>query len=468
MSFVFYDTETTGINTSFDQILQFAAIKTDHELREVDRFEIRSRLLPHVVPSPGALLVTGNNVSRILDASLPSHYTMVRDIRKKLNEWSPAIFIGHNSLNFDEHMLRQALYQTLHPPYLTNTNRNCRSDSLRIIQAVSLFLPDVLSIPTDDKRQPTYKLDRLAPANGFAHSAAHDAMGDVEATLHMCRLVAERADGHWSNFIRFAQKAAVLAFGQEEAVFCLTDFFYGKAYSWMVTVVGQNPENGSEILVFDLSLDPEDLRGLNENELIERLTKRPRPIRSLRANACPILLTYDDAPAQLRATASDIEILRSRAKRISTDNEFSTRMIAAYLQTREQRSTSEHVEQQIYDSFTSDADYTVLTRFHDAQWRDRLALLKSVADGRIATLGQRLIYTEAPDVMTAEVRKNYDIALAKRLLAPGNSVPWTTLPKAIVETNDRLATAAPSHAALLRDLRDYLTQRTEQTAALLA
>ena len=40
MSFVFYDTETTGTKTAFDQILQFGAIRTDHELRELDRFEI--------------------------------------------------------------------------------------------------------------------------------------------------------------------------------------------------------------------------------------------------------------------------------------------------------------------------------------------------------------------------------------------------------------------------------------------
>ena len=36
MAFVFYDTETTGLETAFDQILQFAAIKTDDELNELD------------------------------------------------------------------------------------------------------------------------------------------------------------------------------------------------------------------------------------------------------------------------------------------------------------------------------------------------------------------------------------------------------------------------------------------------
>jgi len=58
MPYVFYDTETTGTETAFDQILQFAAIKTDDEFVELDRFDIRCRLLPHVVPSPGALRVT--------------------------------------------------------------------------------------------------------------------------------------------------------------------------------------------------------------------------------------------------------------------------------------------------------------------------------------------------------------------------------------------------------------------------
>ena len=55
MSLVFLDVETTGTNTTFDQILQFAAILTDHDLKEIERFEIRSRLLPHIVPSPGAI-----------------------------------------------------------------------------------------------------------------------------------------------------------------------------------------------------------------------------------------------------------------------------------------------------------------------------------------------------------------------------------------------------------------------------
>ena len=59
MSFVFYDTETTGTHTAFDQSLQFGVIRTEHELRELERFDIRRRLLPHAVPSPKTLLTNG-------------------------------------------------------------------------------------------------------------------------------------------------------------------------------------------------------------------------------------------------------------------------------------------------------------------------------------------------------------------------------------------------------------------------
>ena len=58
-TYLFYDTETTGLNVAFDQVVRFAAIRTDEELRELDRHEISIRLRPDVVPSPEALLTTG-------------------------------------------------------------------------------------------------------------------------------------------------------------------------------------------------------------------------------------------------------------------------------------------------------------------------------------------------------------------------------------------------------------------------
>ena len=127
---IFFDTETTGINLEFDQIVQFAAILTTPSLEELDRFEIRCRRLPWVVPSPGAMIVT-NNLPETLDAAgLPPYPEMVSRIHRKLSEWSPAIFMGYNSIRFDEPLMQRAFWQNLLPPYLTVTGGNSRSDVL--------------------------------------------------------------------------------------------------------------------------------------------------------------------------------------------------------------------------------------------------------------------------------------------------------------------------------------------------
>src|SRR5664280_665932 len=135
MTYIFYDTETTGKHTSFDQILQFAAIKTDAELNVLDTFDIRCRLLPYIVPSPGALLVTGATIADITTCPL-SHFEMMRQIHAKMHRWSEGgvVFVGWNSMKFDETLLRQAYYQTLLPVYQTNTNGNGRADRMRMAQ----------------------------------------------------------------------------------------------------------------------------------------------------------------------------------------------------------------------------------------------------------------------------------------------------------------------------------------------
>lgn len=52
MPFVFYDVETTGLNCRYDQIVDFAAIKVDEDLIEIDRISRDCALMPHVVPHP--------------------------------------------------------------------------------------------------------------------------------------------------------------------------------------------------------------------------------------------------------------------------------------------------------------------------------------------------------------------------------------------------------------------------------
>jgi len=439
MALVFYDTETTGLHTSFDQILQFAAVLTDANFKEIDRFEIRCRLLPHIVPSPKAIHINQISVARLTERSLSTHYEMVCQIREKLLAWCPANFVGYNSISFDEHLIRQALYQCLHSPYLTNAPGNARADVMRILQFASVVAPNSFAIPLNDDGKPSFKLARIAPANGYSHTRAHDAIGDAEATLYLARLISERTPEVWSSAMRFSQKAAVIDFVTSEPMFLLTDNYFGVSYSWLVTYLEKNPENSSELYVYDLAIDPNELGGLNDDALLARMTVSPKPVRRLRANAAPNLLPAADAPATAFIGCIRMEELDRRASMLAADQELRARIVAAFKRSRGEKEASVHLEEQIYDDFTSDEDARILAEFHGAPWETRAAILTRLKDVRLRKLGRRLIYLERPDVLDAKTRNEFERAVARRVTVRDDSVPWLTLPKAILELDSMMA-----------------------------
>ena len=100
--------------------------------------------MPHIVPNPGALLVTGVKPDAIDQAEF-SYYEFSTNIKDKLLDWSPAIILGYNTISFDEPFLRSLFYQNLYPPYLTQTNGNSRSmSSLWLSSGVPLSRIDAL------------------------------------------------------------------------------------------------------------------------------------------------------------------------------------------------------------------------------------------------------------------------------------------------------------------------------------
>ncbi len=467
MSFVFYDTETTGTDTSFDQILQFAAIKTDSELNEIERFEIRSRLLPHIVPAPGAMRVTGIRASQLTNQSTLSHYEMVRLIRKKLLSWSPAVFVGYNSLGFDEHLLRQAFYKTLHTPYLTNTNGNSRSDAMCMVQAASLFSPNALTLPMGDKGQPIFKLDHVAPANGFDHESAHDALADVEATIFLCRRLLEKAPEVWSASMRFSKKATVADYISTEQIFCLSEFHYGRPYSWLVTTIGNNPERDSEFYVYNLEIAPTSLKLLSQKQLVARLKDLPKPVRKVKSNMSPTIMPQEDAPAGATGKLVGMEELEKRANYLESDRELRERLITAFEGAQKEKQLSPHVEKQIYDSFVSSEDQQLSDDFHNAPWEKRLSIVEKLEDGRLRLIGKQLIHIERPDLLSEAACQEHNRTTARRVMGLETNSPWLTLPKALQQLEDMLITANKSEATLLREHRKFLLGRMEWAKPLL-
>ena len=456
MSFVFFDAETTGLKHGFDQIVHFAAIRTDANLNEIDRFEARSRLLPHVLPHPAALRTNGLPIARLLDPSFPSHYEMVRTIRQRLLSWSPSIFLGYNSIRFDEEMLRHALFQTLHPAYLTSNHNNSRADVWGLVMAAAAVSPACLIVPTGPQGRAIFRLEQLTLANGVAQEQAHHALSDVIATLELCRLVHQRSPELWQRFVRFSKKATVADFVEAEDGFMLTEFFANQAYHAAVVRIGRDPDQANGRFCLSLNSDVDRFAAMTDDELRAELAQKPCPVRRLRINAAPTLTSLYDAP-DVMLDGVDIDTIEARARRVKNDPALCSRLVSAYTSTREPRIPSRHAEERLYDGFPGLQDEARMVEFHDADWGDRLSIVQSLDDERLRLFGLRLLYFEARSVLPEALRLELEHALSGRLVDA--DAGGLTLEEALREIDETPGDDTSDAGRLLADYRPYLVGR---------
>ena len=310
MSFVIYDIETTGLSTRFDQILQFAAILTDSDLTLLDQQLFRARLSPHVIPSPEALRVTGLHIDQLIQPSLPSHYAMVTDIRSTLASWGPAIYLGYNSIPFDEEFLRHALYQCLYEPFLTNTQGSARADVLPLCRLAAGVRPDVLRPARQPDGSVSFRLKALAAANDCSIGAPHHPMADAMATLSLCTTIHRGAPDVWSQFVRFSQRASVEAFIAQEVAFLVSEAFGNQHRFRVVAPIGPHPVQPRHYCL-DLSADIDSLASMSDAELVSVCEGSDCPVTAVRTNRAPTLWPLYEAPAELlKPFADEADVLQ--------------------------------------------------------------------------------------------------------------------------------------------------------------
>ena len=184
VSYLFYDIESTGLSKAFDQVLQFAAIRTDRRLNEIDRHDIRIRLRPDIIPSPLAILT-----NRIPIADLAGglcEYEAIGQIHRLMNE-PDTISLGYNTLGFDDEFLRFSFHRNLLPPYTHQHRNGCRRMDLYPIAIIYwLYNRKILNWP-EINGKPSLKLEHLGAANQMGSGQAHEALADVTTTVDLAR-----------------------------------------------------------------------------------------------------------------------------------------------------------------------------------------------------------------------------------------------------------------------------------------
>ena len=433
-NFVFYDFETSSSNKYWGQIIQIGAVLTNDKLQELDRYEARCKLNPGVIPEAMALIVNQTSPKTLLTANL-SHYQMIRQFIETLKKWGKAVYIGFNSIDFDEEYLRNTLFQTLEYPYITSTNGNTRGDLLSLARAANFYYPDTLKNSINKKGNAVYKLDQMAPVNGIKHDA-HQALGDCIATLEIGKIILKKAPNVWKASLMTTDKSKALELIKNELYFCTDEYYYGKTVPFVETFVCEHPVY-KWAKCFDLKHDPDIYLKMSIQDLKQAMGKKPKIIRTIRHNKHPVIMNPSYAMSLEEYKVLGSEKLMERANKIKRDKEFSEKVaiiLKEEVEEKDQTKSQEDipVEESLYKKFTPVEDNNLMKSFHEIEWDKKLASLDKFKDERLKYFGNILLYREKPDLLPKKLYYEIHKGFAKKVLSK-NSEKWNTIPKAYEE-----------------------------------
>lgn len=450
-----YDTEGTGLQTRYDRPYQFAANLYNSNGNLIQTTSLRGRLPKYVLPDPGALLVTGQSIKQIQSAPL-SHYDFIERIHSDIIANSPAIVMSYNGIRYDEEILRHTFYANLRAPYVTQFNSNERMDVLVAAKAIAGISPHALALPKDKDGKPSFKLEGLAEANGFTNHNAHDALGDVEATMHIARMMQKKAGRAWTACSKNRSKAHVLDLLRRREPLVLIGWSHevGLPMYQLIQPVTTDETNINEWLCVDLEAHVDTMLAMGTTDLARAFLPNLgyRAALKVRANALPMVFSLETA----ESLGVEVPDESRTAAWVMADQSFPSRLRAASTARKGDFDQADDVWNQLYSGgfFPISADQTLLERFHKASPAEKWELIADMTDPRARHMARWLVGSEWPDVLSLANRKAIEDEFRDHLMK--TDVQWTTIPSALAKIEQLQAGASLDQIAILNQYKLYL------------
>jgi exodeoxyribonuclease-1 len=369
---LWYDYETTGTDPVRDRPVQFAAIRTDMGLRPVaEPVTLYCAPVPDVLPHPEACLITDiapQDAAR--DGAIEAEFAAaVHDLLAEPGTCSA----GYNSIRFDDEVNRNLFYRNFFDPYEHAWKHgNARWDVMDLARACYALRPDGIEWPHGDDGVPSFKLDKLAPANRLKQDRAHDALSDVEATLALARLLKQKQPRlyEWHFALRDKKSAASRLAqsmpGMQPLLHVSGRYRAERGCLAMVVPLAEHPARAGTFIVADLGSDPESWMRLDPDDLGERMftrradlpddIERP-PLKEVHANKSPFLAPLSALQGvDTRRIALDTESCLRHLETLRTCDGLAERLRRAFAASAERWPAREDPERMLYAGFPSPAD----------------------------------------------------------------------------------------------------------------
>ena len=468
-TFYWHDYETFGRDPRRDRPAQFAGVRTDAKLNEVEPpWMGYCQPAPDFLPDPESCLLTGIVPQRCLADGLPE-YRFAERIESELAR-PGTIGVGYNSIRFDDEVTRHLFWRCLIDPYAREWSAGCgRWDLLDVVRAAWALRPDGLVWPEVDGVV-SLKLERLAAANGLLHEAAHDALSDVRATIALARRIRSAQPRLWDFCLRLRDKRAVWDEIGEKRPFVHVSGMYPAARGCVAVVwpLAMHPTNRNELIVWDLAHDPSVLPTLTRDEARQRLftptadlpegTAR-LPIKTIHANRSPIVFGNLRAlgPAAARWQIDVDQVQRHADIAASFGGSLDGLWQSVYARPDDAGGAGgrvRDVDEDLYGGLVGNADRALLQRLRRLEPAALGARHPTFDDARLDELWFRYRARNHLASLSDSERERWQAHCAERLHGgSGDGRPGLA---AWLDRIDQLAEAADDHGqAILSSLVDY-------------
>ena len=398
-TFYFYDLETSGLSPRDSRIMQFGGQRTDMDLKPVSEpHNLLIRLTEDTLPDPYAVLVTGITPQQTIQDGL-SEVEFLKIFTEKIAT-PGTIFVGFNSVRFDDEFVRFLHYRNFYDPYeWAYKDGRSRWDLLDLTRLTRALRPEGIVWPKDKDGKSTNRLELLTSANGLDHANAHDAVSDVQATIAMARLIKSKQPKLF-NFLltmREKQKIAELVETNEPFVYASGKYPGESEKTTIAIMLAKHPKRAGA-LVYDLRHDPTPFKDLSVDELVEAWKRRwddpglHLPVKTLQYNRCPAVapISVLDAASQKRINLS-IDQARQNLAKLHSQKDLVDNVLKALGimdDQQELKFAEEHqpVDAQLYGQFFSDTDRQLCQQLRSQQPADLLSFQSKFHDKRLKEL----------------------------------------------------------------------------------
>lgn len=465
MSFLWYDLETFGRDPRRARIAQFAAIRTDDDLREIDApVSLFCQPADDVLPSPIATAITGITPQRAKAEGL-----IEADFFARVHELMAApgtCAVGYNSLRFDDEFIRFGLYRNFFDAYEREwRNGNSRWDLLDVLRLARALRPEGLEWPLREDGHASFKLEDLAAANGAREGMAHEALSDVRALIALARKLRHAQPRFWDYALKLRDKKTVRGHCDLVAHTPLLHvsgrFPAEQRHAALVAPIAVHPIIGTRVIAFDLGSDPALFADLDDAALKARLyTPRAQlpdgvqrlPLKEIHTNRCPAVIPLAHVrPAELDRLRLDAATAHERAGWLAAHPAFIARCVALFAEARDFGVTD--ADGDLYGGFIGDADRRLFPRIRTADPASLPHFAAKLQDERLATLLFRYQARNWPGTLDADRRNEWAAWRRGRLRDPDPRADGT-LAAFDAEWPEALERAeAVGHVAALEALR---------------